>query len=91
MLICQHVESLERPSGRVHLVNVEEIVREACDHAAKLCNEYSGATPPLDIHATASASTPLMASHLHHMVSRVYCLIREITATSVFTQWSPYV
>ncbi|CAI5718554.1 unnamed protein product [Hyaloperonospora brassicae] len=70
MLIGQHVESLARPGGRVHLVNVEEIVREACDRAAKLCEQYSGATPPLEIHATESASTPLMyvRSHLHHMV-----------------------
>ena len=47
MPIVQHVESLERPGGSVHLVNVEEIVREACDRAAKLCKEYSGATTPL--------------------------------------------
>ncbi|CAH0490383.1 unnamed protein product [Peronospora farinosa] len=70
MLIGQHVESLERPGGRVHLVNVEEIVREACDRATNLCIQYSGVAPPVEIHATASAGTPLMyvRSHLHHMV-----------------------
>ncbi|KAF4319610.1 hypothetical protein BBO99_00005944 [Phytophthora kernoviae] len=70
MLIGQHVESLERPGGRVHLVNVEEIVQEACERARKLCVQYCGTAPPLEIHATASANTPLMyvRSHLHHMV-----------------------
>ncbi|EGZ16889.1 hypothetical protein PHYSODRAFT_314481 [Phytophthora sojae] len=70
MLIGQHVESLESPGGRVHLVNVEEIVREACDRATQLCVQYCGEAPPVEIHATASASTPLMyvRSHLHHMV-----------------------
>ncbi|ETL92434.1 hypothetical protein F442_09529 [Phytophthora nicotianae P10297] len=70
MLIGQHVESLEHPGGRVHLINVEEIVREACDRATNLCVQYCGEAPPVEIHATASASTPLMyvRSHLHHMV-----------------------
>ncbi|CAH0479244.1 unnamed protein product [Peronospora belbahrii] len=70
MLIGQHVESLERPGGRVHLINVEEIVHEACYRATKLCIQHSGTAPPVEIHATASASTPLMyvRSHLHHMV-----------------------
>ncbi|KAL4157758.1 hypothetical protein PRNP1_003543 [Phytophthora ramorum] len=70
MLIGQHVESLEHPGGRVHLVHVEEIVREASDRARSLCVQYCGAAPPVEIHATASASTPLMyvRSHLHHMV-----------------------
>ncbi|KAI9913843.1 hypothetical protein PsorP6_005792 [Peronosclerospora sorghi] len=69
MLIGQHVQSLERPGGRVHLVNVEEIVREACNLAAKLCKQYLGTAPCVEIHATASTSTPLMyvRSHLHHM------------------------
>lgn len=70
MLIGQHVESLEHPGGRVQLINVEEIVREACDRASKLCIKYCGEAPLVEIHATASASTPLMyvRSHLHHMV-----------------------
>ncbi|TDH66710.1 hypothetical protein CCR75_006571 [Bremia lactucae] len=70
MLIGQHVESLEHPGGRVHLLNVEDIVREACGRASELCIKYCGVAPPVEIHATASASTPLMyvRSHLHHMV-----------------------
>ncbi|KAL7694465.1 putative PDK/BCKDK protein kinase [Plasmopara halstedii] len=70
MLIGQHVESLEHPGGRDQLINVEEVIREACDRATILCIKYCGEAPPVEIHATASTTTPLMyvRSHLHHMV-----------------------
>ncbi|RLN44004.1 hypothetical protein BBJ28_00009728 [Nothophytophthora sp. Chile5] len=70
MLIGHHVESLEHTGGRVHLVNAEQIVREACDRARRLCVQYCGVAPPVEIRATANAATPFMyvESHLHHMV-----------------------
>ncbi|KAG7396196.1 [Pyruvate dehydrogenase (acetyl-transferring)] kinase isozyme 4 [Phytophthora boehmeriae] len=70
MLIGHHVESLEHAGGRVHLVNAEQIVRDACERARKLCVQYCGVAPPVQIRATPTADMPFMyvKSHLHHMV-----------------------
>ncbi|KAG7389566.1 [Pyruvate dehydrogenase (acetyl-transferring)] kinase isozyme 4 [Phytophthora pseudosyringae] len=70
MIIGHHVESLEHTGGRVHLVNTEQIVREACERAGSLCTQYCGVAPPVQIRATPSANMPFMhvESHLHHMV-----------------------
>jgi pyruvate dehydrogenase kinase 2/3/4 len=70
MLVGHYVESLERPGGRVHRVNVERITREACDRATKLCAQYCGEAPPVTIRVTPSANMPFMyvESHLHHMI-----------------------
>jgi pyruvate dehydrogenase kinase 2/3/4 len=70
MLIGHHVESLGRMGGRVHMLNVEEIVHTACDRATKLCIQYMGEAPRIEFHAAANMSAPFMyvQSHLHHMV-----------------------
>ncbi|GMF57743.1 unnamed protein product [Phytophthora fragariaefolia] len=70
MLVGHYVESLEQPGGRVHRVDVEQIVRQACDRAEKLCLEYCGQAPRVEIVVTPSAGMPFMyvKSHLHHMV-----------------------
>ncbi|KAG3025257.1 hypothetical protein JG687_00007197 [Phytophthora cactorum] len=70
MIIGHHVESLEHTGGRVHLVNAEQVAREACEQARRLCLQYCGVAPPVQIRATPSANMPFMyvESHLHHMV-----------------------
>uniref|UniRef100_H3GK05 Protein-serine/threonine kinase n=1 Tax=Phytophthora ramorum TaxID=164328 RepID=H3GK05_PHYRM len=73
MIIGHHVESLEHTGGRVHLVNAEQIVREACERARRLCLQYCGEAPPVQIRATPNANVPFMnvESHLHHMIFEV--------------------
>ncbi|KAE9022967.1 hypothetical protein PR003_g12230 [Phytophthora rubi] len=70
MIIGHHVESLDHTGGRVHLVNAEQVVRDACERARRLCTQYCGEAPPVQIRATLSAIMPFMyvESHLHHMV-----------------------
>ncbi|RLN63713.1 hypothetical protein BBJ29_005648 [Phytophthora kernoviae] len=70
MLIGHHVKSLEHTGGRVHLVNAEQVVRDACERARRLCVQYCGVAPPVQIRATPNADMPFMyvESHLHHMV-----------------------
>ncbi|KAL3656880.1 hypothetical protein V7S43_018220 [Phytophthora oleae] len=70
MIIGHHVESLDHTGGRVHLVNAEQVVRDACEQARRLCVQYCGVAPPVQIRATPSANMPFMyvESHLHHMV-----------------------
>ncbi|EGZ10850.1 hypothetical protein PHYSODRAFT_355304 [Phytophthora sojae] len=60
MLVRHYVESLEQAGGRVHRVNVEQIVREACDRAQRLCVEYCGEAPRVEIHVTPRADMPFM-------------------------------
>ncbi|KAI9987439.1 hypothetical protein PInf_023478 [Phytophthora infestans] len=52
MIIGHHVESLEQTGGRVHLVNAEQVVRDACKQARRFAN-----MPFLYVE-----------SHLYHMV-----------------------
>ncbi|RLN44005.1 hypothetical protein BBJ28_00009727 [Nothophytophthora sp. Chile5] len=91
MLIGHHVESLERAGGRVHLVSAEEVVRVACDRARKLCEQYCGVAPPVEIHATASVGAPFMyvQSHLHHMVSDGLH-IEDVSGVTIFPDVSKY-
>ncbi|ETI45915.1 hypothetical protein F443_09625 [Phytophthora nicotianae P1569] len=70
MIIGHHVRSLEHTGGRVHLVNAEQVVRDACEQARRLCVQYCGAAPLIQIRVTPSTNMPFMyvESHLHHMV-----------------------
>jgi hypothetical protein len=65
-----------RVGGRVELLNVEEIVKDASQRAARLCKKYCGQVPEVQINATASAASPFtyVESHLHHMVSSIRSL-----------------
>ena len=66
----------------MELLNVEDVVKQACERAARLCKKYCGVAPEVQITATASAAAPFMyvESHLHHVVSFMCRVCTEMCA-----------